>query len=201
MPELSEALPGSGANAKLRGLLQIRRAFLANPSKLSRLYVLMARERTGISDAREHFGLDLYSKALRSQFGRHTGLYRIHYFLSVAADLALVQGKPASALGLIVQILKAVHQVALSNGAWDLATLMIPVADPLGPPRFAGDLNELAAVASYKEAVSALLPKTAGGPAPVAESGEVVEATRGQPKAKGRRPRGAPAAPVEKDER
>ena len=128
----------------------------------------LCRERTGICDPREHFALQVYTKTIRSQFGRHLGLFRIHHYLSVAADLGVVQGRPLQAFALVVQLLKAIHQVALSNGGWELASLMLPIQDPLGPPRFAGDYGELTAVASYRDAMATLVPRIPGALSPSA---------------------------------
>jgi hypothetical protein len=164
--DLDGCLTGSNEHSKLKWLQLIRRTYRRHPEKLVKAYVHLVRERTGITDPREYFALQLYSRAVRNQFGRHTGLFRIHHYASLVMDLGVIQGLPLQAFALLGQLLKAVHQVALSNGSWELAALMIPASDPLGPARFAGDYAELSAVASYRDAMTALIPRVPGGPGP-----------------------------------
>ena len=115
-----------------------------------------------MKDEREYFSLEQYSMKLKPQFGKHLGLFRIHYFLSTAVNLGILSGKPIAAMALCCQLLNSIHQVALNNGGWDVAMHFIPVPDPIGPARFAGSLGELNAVASYKEALTTL--KAVGNP-------------------------------------
>ena len=141
----------------------LNKAFDTYPEKLCRAYVGLARTRTGVHDPREYFALQKYTERLRGQFGKHVGLYRIHYYASVAANLGIVEGKPVKALAMICQLLKAIHQVSLANGSWEVADLLVPAQDPVTVPRFSGNFGELNAVSGYHEAMQTVKKLAAGG--------------------------------------
>ena len=131
----------------------------------------MARSRTGVHDPREFFALHKYTEKLRGQFGKHVGLYRIHYYASMAANLGIVEGKPIKALAMICQLLKAIHQVSLANGSWEVADLLVPAQDPITVQRVSGNFGELNAVSGYHEAMQTVKKLAAGGAAAVDSGG------------------------------
>ena len=63
------------------------------------------------------------------------GLYRCHHAASEILQY-LSRGENAQAEGHVVQLLKALHQMALDRGAWTHAIHLIPTADPFGRANF-----------------------------------------------------------------
>jgi len=129
-----------------------------------------------------------YAKSLRGQFGRHVGLWRVLFYLLYAMNLGALEGKPFSALALVGQVCKALHQAALNQGSWEIAALLIPLHDPAKPPQFSGTWEEMSAAANYREGMVTL--KGAGfqpaGAEKAEEAGEdlLSEAAGGKAKAK-----------------
>jgi len=104
-----------------------------------------------------------YTTLLRKSFGPHTGLFRIHYFISVIMDVTVTQQKPLEGMARLVQLSKAVHQAALDGGRWALAAGLTGSADPLAVPTFSGLAEELEGLATYQEAMDKLTKSTKGG--------------------------------------
>ena len=158
----------AGEGKKLAGIARLRRRYARHPEALCRAYVALVRSRLNITDPRSAWRMVGYAKQIRPQFGKHTGLWRIHYALSLAIHEGAILGRPAAALALVAQTLKAIHQSALNNGSWATAQLLMPFPDPVGNPRFAGSLS-----ASHQDAM-----RTVGGapPRPGAPSAAVSSA-------------------------
>ena len=88
------------------------------------------------------------SEKVRHQFGRMTGLWRVHYGLAKLLSLAEAQQTEVLTAS-IVQMLKATHQVAIDGGGWANASLLLPWADPLAKELWAGEDEEMAMTAKY----------------------------------------------------
>ena len=81
-----------------------------------------------------------------------TGLWRVHFALSKM--LALAEMKQGDQLACVIaQCLKAVHQVALDDGSWSNAVLLLPWQDPLARDLWAGEDGEMATAARYSRAI------------------------------------------------
>jgi len=144
---------------KLRGMRRLRRSFEKHPERMVTAYVHFVRGRLGVHGAASWHMTD-YAKALRGQFGRHVGLWRVLHYLLSALNLGALEGKPLAALALVGQVCKALHQAALNLGSWEIATLFIPLPDPAKPPQFSGTWEEMSAAANYREGMVTL--KSAG---------------------------------------
>jgi len=144
---------------KLRGMRRLRRSFEKHPERMVRSYVHFVRGRLGVHGAASWHMTD-YAKALRGQFGRHVGLWRVLHYLLFAMNLGALEGKPLAALALVGQVCKALHQAALNQGSWEIAALLIPLPDPAKPPQFSGTWEEMSAAANYREGMVTL--KSAG---------------------------------------
>ena len=88
-------------------------------------------------------------------WGKNKSLYRIHFALSEILQMQ-ARGKPERASLMIVQLLRAVHQVALDQGSWQAASLLLSHTDPMERQRFGGEPEQLERIASYLKAVSEL---------------------------------------------
>ena len=76
----------------------------------------------------------------------------------------LVNQRYQHATAYTVQALKALHQVALDQGAWENALLLLPTPDPLQTDEFAGTEEEMLAVAKYRKGLTDLRRLYAGDP-------------------------------------
>lgn len=77
---------------------------------------------------------------------------RYHFALSEVLQV-LLKGKTDQAALQISQLLRATYQVALDNGEWKTAWLLLDMADPVERPRFGGDVQDLENVAAYVRAM------------------------------------------------
>ena len=60
------------------------------------------------------------------------------------------------AAAMIIQWLKATHQVALDKGSWKNVVMLLPTADPLVPPEFGRTAAELSSIHRYQKALAEL---------------------------------------------
>ena len=99
-----------------------------------------------------------YSWKIRPRFGRMTGMWKCHYLVSEALELA-TSGHHDQYNMFLVQLLKSLHQSAIDGGDWSNAGLLLPVEDPLAGDDFGGDPEELLVCHGYRSAVSELRKK------------------------------------------
>ena len=71
-----------------------------------------------------------YDYSSTIDWGRMKGLHRVRYDLSRIPALS-VKKETAAAEGYMVQLLRAVHQANLDDGAWPTAHLLLPCKDPV----------------------------------------------------------------------
>ena len=71
----------------------------------------------------------------------------------------LATGDTLHAQAYVIQCAKALHQVALDQGSWANAQLLIPTPDPLGRAQFGGEETELAAVQRHRKSLRELNQK------------------------------------------
>ena len=69
---------------------------------------------------------------------------------------AFFEGHTAMGIATLVQLLKALHQVAIDGENWDSALHMLPYQDPLASDEFGGEEEELETIAAYRKAVKEL---------------------------------------------
>jgi len=157
LPGMGEFGPsGRGEHRKLEGIRRLRRRWLLHPHLIIQEYLYLVRERLGVVADTSPWHMKQYSTQIRPQFGKCTGLWRVHHLLQEALDLICLRGDMAHGVALLVQGSKAVHQAAMDSGSWTTGALLVPTVDPVSPPRFAGTAQELASAASYKEGIAAL---------------------------------------------
>ena len=53
---------------------------------------------------------------------------------------------------MVVQLLKAVHQVSIDSGDWRTASLLVPTSDPLLRKEFGGSELETQAIVNFRKA-------------------------------------------------
>ena len=83
------------------------------------------------------------------------GLWRCHWMLANIIQ-SHIEGNPEFALAFACQSMKCLHQVALDQGGWQVAHLLLPEEDPLAPEEFGGDPEELQAAQAFRSALSEL---------------------------------------------
>ena len=93
-------------------------------------------------------------------------------------------------MALATQACKAVHQVALDQGKWSTATLLLPLEDPLGRDDFAGEEAEMKDVHAYRKALDELRASHASAREPESDLGRsptlAYDKKEGQWKTKGK---------------
>lgn len=141
-----------GAGKAMRDLRVGHRRMRRKPLHHVKKYVQEIESHLGVADQGAYRFSD-YSKKIN--WGKNKSLYRIHFALSEILQMQ-ARGKPERASLMIVQLLRAVHQVALDQGPWQAASLLLSHTDPMERQRFGGEPEQLERIASYLKAVSEL---------------------------------------------
>ncbi len=94
-------------------------------------------------------------------------LYHIHWHGSHAAQ-HLVRGETHEAAAYLMQILWALHHVAIDAGSWNTASQMLPRCHPMDRVAFGGNAQELEVIAAYQES----LRRLQRGPQPQKDKGD-----------------------------
>jgi len=147
-----------GASKGFAGIQRLRREVKKKPLKVVKRYREHVKQKLGVRHPSQHWEYRDYSRLLLGTFGKMKGLWRCHHLLSDVLQLLDAQENEA-AMGLTVQALKALHQVALDGGAWETALLLLPDDDPLSKPAFGGEERELEAAYTYKKSLQELRAK------------------------------------------
>ena len=100
---LEEHRAPSAVAKKWRGTRRLRRTSEKHPERMVRAYVCLVRGRMGVHGAAS-WRMMVYAKALRGQFGRRIGLWKVMYYLLSAMNLGALEGKPLPALVLVGQV-------------------------------------------------------------------------------------------------
>ena len=148
----------SGATKALRGVSSLRRRLRKKPDKIFKGYVKLCKRVVGVTEVRQVWGFRDLSRRLLKTLGKTRGLWRAHAGLQEIIQY-LAGGGHALALAFACQLSKALPQVALDRGSWEIALLLIPMPDALSDPSFGGEEHELAAVQSYRRALRDLKSK------------------------------------------
>lgn len=145
-----------GAGKALRAYRKSRKSKRKNPLKYVRRYVREVEDQLGVT---ENSSYKLIDFTKRLQWGKFKTLMRYHYALSEVLQ-ELLKGRSNQAALQITQLLRATHQVALDNGEWKTAWLLLDLPDPIDRPRFGGEPQDLETVAAYVRAMSELEKKS-----------------------------------------
>ena len=70
-----------------------------------------------------------------------------------------VAGQSDQAAAATVQLLRALHQLAIDNGDWCIASKLLAHRDPLEKREFGGSEQQLQAIHAYERALAELKPK------------------------------------------
>ena len=89
------------------------------------------------------------------------GLWRCHAGLQEIIWYAL-EGNHMQSIAYACQLSKAIHQVAIDNGDWSNALLLIPTPDALGEPSFGGEEEEMHMVQGWRRAMRDLKARQSG---------------------------------------
>lgn len=157
-----------GAGKALKAFRQKRKQKRRNPLKYVRRYVREVEDQLGVVDNSAYKLID-YTRRL--QWGKFKTLMRFHYALSEVLQ-ELLRGKAHQAALQVTQLLRATHQVALDNGEWKTAWLLLDLPDPVEKPRFGGEVQDLETVAAYVRAMHDLEKRSKTWKPPAAEDEE-----------------------------
>ena len=159
----SEDLPNAGKTTKgLKGIHGIRRAVTKNPQRIQADYDDFIKNNLGVRDSRQVWMHQDWATKSRAKFGKMTGTWRIYHALSHMLDTHAA-GQDASVMAEIIQLQKALMQVAVDFGSWDNATLLLPYPDPLGTVDYGGTEREMEAVVTYRQGLRELKTRVQKG--------------------------------------
>ena len=82
------------------------------------------------------------SEQLRLAFGRMLGLWRCHHGASSIFEI-VEERRTEEGAAALVQLCKALHQVAIDNGTWANTALLLPWEDPTERDLCGGDDAEM----------------------------------------------------------
>ena len=147
----------------LKGLDRMRKRFHSHPAGITETYMSKVLQNLGVTDPRQVWQLKDFSKKIRPQFGRMTGIWRCHHATSEILQM-LVDGHVEHATALTVQLLKAQHQAAINQGSWEIAAMLLPTEDPLSRVEFGGDHEEMKRIQSWRRGMRDLRTSVARAP-------------------------------------
>ena len=153
--ELEKGLTG------FRGLHALRKRFNSVPRRVRAEYRDWVKEELGVVSAQQHWKYRDHSRRLLALFGKMKGLWRVDHALCEVLEFAEA-GEADKALAFVVQLRKALHQVALDGGSWEVAARLLPSKDPLGRSTFGGSELEMDAIHRYNKAWKEVQSKTKG---------------------------------------
>ena len=148
----SDSGGGTGKVSRdFKGVSQLHRRLLKKPSKLLRAF-----DKGVVDELGAHNTPWTYRDLNRAiNWGKMRGLQRCH---AVVGDilLALKMNQLGRGVVLSVQLLKALQQVVLDDGGWQVAMMLIPVPDPIYRKDFGGMEDEVQIISAHQKAVSDL---------------------------------------------
>ena len=133
---------------KFQGVRMMHRRAYKHPKVLLRRFREGARDTAGVNKG-EAFTWRALTRAI--PWGKLKGLQRVHAYVGDVLT-ELEDGSPSNAGVICVQLLKALHQVAIDGGAWTNATLYLPTPDPLTRRMHRGDDGEMEVISVYRKA-------------------------------------------------
>ena len=141
------------------------------PEKIVSQFLEEAMDKLGVE---EGDAWQLWMLSEKINWGNMSGLHRCHFHLCHALTLSL-RGKKTQCEAYMVQILRALHQVALDGGTWGTASLLLPRADPIYREQFGATGEELEAIVAYQEALKKIRSKPEGPPGNVKDKADAKE--------------------------
>jgi hypothetical protein len=147
--------------SKFKGVAKLRKRFKNKPKVIVQEYLDKVQDQLGVVHGSQFWQLKDFSKKVLVQFGKMKGLWRTHHAMSEALQ-HLVENRPEHAAAHLALCLQAVHQVALDQGDWGNASLLIPSEDPLARPTFGAGERELESIYAYRKALRELKGRFGG---------------------------------------
>ena len=174
--ELEKRVSSGRGMEKLR---KMRRRLDSHPGAVVSRYVEKVQQELRVREYTQ-WALEDYSEKIRPRFHHCLGVWRAHHYISLALNKILLEGKTLVGVAYLVQLLKALHQSAIDGSRWAHAVHLLPGADPLAQPVFAGHEEELGAIVAHERAVKDLkdgLNDAYKSPAANTKMGEQARAT------------------------
>ena len=144
-----------------RGVARARRRFKKYPRRIVQSHLDRVQQELGVTHASQFWQLRDHSRKLRASFGKMVGLWRAHYIIAEALQHQL-ENRPDHCSATLALALEAIHQVALDDGDWLNASLMLPFEDPLAKAQFGGSEEQMAEITRYRRALKDLRSRTEG---------------------------------------
>jgi hypothetical protein len=132
-----------------RRVHKLKQRVYTQPEEVVNQYLTELVDRMGI-EAGDAWAVWQYTQKL--PWGRNQGLMRAHFHASHCLQLSL-RGQHRCAQAYLVQLCRALYQVALDRGSWETASLFLPRTDPAQRDMWGGTEQELEAAAAYNEAM------------------------------------------------
>ena len=171
----------------LKGLENLRKRFHSRPDSITETYMSRVLQNLGVNDPRQVWKLTEFSKKIKPQFGRMTGIWRCHHATCEILQM-LIDGHHKHATAMCVQLLKAQHQAAINQGSWEIASMMLPTEDPLARIEFGGDHEEMQRIQSYRRGLRDLRTNASRGIGPEEEpDGEAKPKKGGKNRGRGKK--------------
>jgi len=161
----------------VRGIERLRRKLRRRPLRFVESYRAIVVEQLGAEDGRPWTYLDYGKRCV--PWGKLHDLKKVFAMLARIVTL-LDQGEVDRAHGATAQTLKALEQVAISQGSWRAAWPLVGMTDPFSRRPFAGDAEEVEAVAAYITELDALETKIKSRGGPKVSSGSESPGAAGQ---------------------
>lgn len=144
-----------------RGVEKSRRKVERHPTKVTAEFVRRMRRELGVVHPTQYWKVADYSRRLAPQFGRLRGLLRCHHAAAEALQEYL-QGRPDHMAAMVCLMMQALHQVALDQGSWQNAQLIMVHPDPLSRPEFGADPALMQNISAYRRALTDLQRRQKG---------------------------------------
>lgn len=156
MQEISGTGEASAVGRSLSRYHGLRRSLKLTPKRIVQEYLADVEETLGIAPGQAY---TLKDHNRRLPWRKHKTLQRLHFLLGEVLRLQLL-GQHDSAMALVCQGLKSIHQSLLDNGGWKTAWLFTTLPDPCGRPRQAGREKETEIILSYATMIDRLEART-----------------------------------------
>ena len=135
----------------------VHRRLKTKPQRTIRGYKQFVTDQLGITSRHQYWTYRDFSRRVQGKFGSLKSLFRIHYYLSEILQTSQ-DGHGEEAEAMVIQLLKALLQVAVDKGDWQNAELLMP-SQPHGRVHFGGDEREMQAVFKYQKSLRELRAK------------------------------------------
>ena len=138
-----------------KGLRSLKKRMRRKPRKIIERYTEWAKELLGVTHERQVWLFKDVAKKQLQLFGKMRGLWRVYHAVLELIQLQ-VGGEHEQATAFSCQLAKTILQVAVDDGEWKTACLLLPTPDPLQTVEFGGDEWELDRIYAYQKSLREL---------------------------------------------